>query len=132
MTFTNPPNSNGHICYYGYDMEAGWFAKYARENSPNVQDDEVSLLIAAMEVLKARSGIRNLQLEIAQVNPKAVSDRSVAPFTPTEPRYVHVISLFSSTSYKNRPTQAKVDALTETLDRQPAWWIGFASDSQFP
>lgn len=125
MRLASPPESNGRICYYGYDVTLEWLIGYSKTHYKNCEGhDDSGLIGAALYLLMAHSGIRTLAYHSAHINPTAPSDRSIEG-DPPGVRMVPILSIFSSISYKKRPSQEKADALTKIMGREPMWWIGF-------
>jgi hypothetical protein len=124
MLLTSPPDSNGRICYYGYEVTLKWLLDYSKTHHKDYEGyDDSSLIGGAIYLLKAHSGIRTLKYHSALINNTVPPDKNIEGLQPGE-QMVPILSIFSSKSYKKRPNQVQVDTLTQIMGRQPMWWIG--------
>ena len=74
------------------------------------------------------SRIKNLELESALMDHTATPKNAVTipGHRPGEIR-VPIVSIFSDErfSFKRRPSQEKVDRLSEIIGKQPRWWVDY-------
>ena len=83
--------------------------------------------VGAVDLLRTHSGIKRLDLESALMDDTVPSNVATIPgHNPGEIR-VPLISIFSNEydSFKRRPSQEKVDRLSEIMGKQPRWWVDY-------
>ncbi|KAF8240112.1 hypothetical protein L208DRAFT_1385039, partial [Tricholoma matsutake] len=97
-------NTNGRICFYGYDVSTEWLIDYTNKHWKAIADES------------------------------ALEDPSAPAGTVTIPGHrpgkirVPLVSVFSNegSSFPRRPSQARIDRLSEILGgNQPRWWVDY-------
>ena len=114
-------NTNGRVCFYGYEISREWLIDYTSEHLESPEEyDDLAKVSVAIYLLKVNSGIKGLEYESALPDPKAATAASYQGTT------VRLLSIFSNevSSFPRRPSQEKVDRLSEILGgKQPKWWV---------
>ncbi|KAF8805495.1 hypothetical protein BYT27DRAFT_6663395 [Phlegmacium glaucopus] len=93
--------------------------------------DDGAKVGAAMHLLRAHSGIKRLAYESALEYPQAPVGTVI--ITGPLQNMVPLISIFSNerSSFPRRPSQVKVDRLSEIMGKQPRWWIDFEDPQSY-
>jgi hypothetical protein len=71
MNLTLPTHleTNGHICFYGFDVLTEWLVDYARKNWEDAEQyDNPFKAAAMMDLLRVQTGIKGLLFESALVD----------------------------------------------------------------
>ena len=102
-----------------------WLIEYTTKHWKDVEEfDDSAKVSAALPLLKVHSGIKGLEYESGLRDPKAAI---VIPTIPGHPEpVVRLLAIFSNevSSFPRRPSQEKVDRLSEILGGlQPKWWV---------
>ena len=136
MQVTRPSHchTNGRIYFYGYDITLDWLVDYTKTHwKDHAGKDRLALMGVAIQFLKTHTGIHTLTYRSALVDSTAPTNRSIDGHRPGE-RMVPILSICTSerSSYKKRPSQAQVDALSRIMNgRQPRWWIDYELPSSY-
>ncbi|KAF8240122.1 hypothetical protein L208DRAFT_1385050 [Tricholoma matsutake] len=122
-------NTNGRICFYGYDVSTEWLIDYTNKHWKAIAEyDNLAKASAAIKLLRSHSGIKRLEYESAFEDPSAPAGTVTIPgHRPGEIR-VPLVSVFSNevSSFPRRPSQARIDRLSEILGgNQPRWWVDY-------
>jgi len=127
-------NTNGRVCFYGYGVATEWLIDYANKHWKGIEEyDDLAKASAGLHLLRAHSGIKRLSLESAVKDPKAPIDTVTIPGRIGETR-VPLVSIFSNevSSFPRRPSQAKIDRLSEILGgKQPRWWVDYEDPESY-
>ena len=67
-------NTDGRVCFYGYEISREWLIDYTNELLEDVEEfDSHAKVSVALSLLRSHSGIKNLEYEPALPDPKAAT-----------------------------------------------------------
>ena len=119
------------VYYYGYEVETEWLAEYHtkqwRLGPEDKHFDTLSRASAAIQLFRYYTGIKRLEFEMALKDYRVPSDAASIPGLRLGDERVPIVAIFSneSTSFKKRPSQERVDRLSEIMGKQPRWWVDY-------
>ena len=117
-------DTNSRVCFYGYEISREWLIDYSNKHWKGIQHfDDSAKVSTAIYLLRAHSGIKRLEYESALPDPKTAAGTVAMEGHPDS--VVPLLSIFSNevSSFSRRPSQEKVDRLSEILGgKQPKWW----------
>ena len=124
--------TDGRVCFYGYYVGMEWLIEYATAHwcwdpIDSGYYDDLSKASGAMKLLRIHSGIKRLRFESALKDHTVPSDAVTIPGHRLGEIRVPLISIFSDEgpSFRRRPSQEKVDRLSEIIGKQPRWWADY-------
>jgi hypothetical protein len=86
------PESNGHMCYYGFDVDFKWLINYSKTHRKDWEDHDNSRLLGAAFYLPIEhSGIRTLKYQSANINHATSYDRSTEAISAKNANRAHLI-----------------------------------------
>jgi hypothetical protein len=121
--------TNGRVCFYGFDVTTEWLINYARTHWKDAERyDDLARVSSAIKLLRAHSRIKSLVYESALVDHTTPPDTVLIPGHRFGELRVPLLSIFSNekSSYKKRPSQVEVDRLSQIMGgKQPRWWVDY-------
>ncbi|KAG5641353.1 hypothetical protein DXG03_005446 [Asterophora parasitica] len=122
-----PPRVPGRRIFYGFAISDDWITTFHNQRCLPEQRDDSSPIkcIAVLDMLKAASGYRQIQVE------EAVCRINEHPIVPSDDNstVIHVITVCSAlrSSYKQRPTQWQLNTLKNLIQQEPEWFVASSS-----
>ena len=122
---------DSRVYFYGYHVELEWlsdfYTAHRRLDPEDKSYDTLSKASAAIQVFRRQSGIKRLEYEMVLKDYSVPSDAASIPGLRLGDERVPIVAIFSneSTSFKKRPSQERVDRLSEIMGKQPRWWVDY-------
>jgi hypothetical protein len=118
-------NTYGRPMYFGIETTEEWLIEYATKGGfdPDDPPSTFEYLKEALRMLQANTGLRLI--------PKSAFARN-QPIPPRNTKVTYplkcganVVAICSNgpTSLARRPSQARVDRLTQIMGGEPMWWV---------
>ena len=121
--------TQGRVCFYGFAVTMEWLVDYAKLHWNDAdQYDDLAKASAAIKFLRRSSHINTLEFESALVDSTVPPETILTPGHRRGEPMVPLIAICSNEkpSYKKRPSQAEVDALSQIIGgKQPRWWVDY-------